>query len=73
MLISLSDVLSEQHRPVDATVTLEMEEFRIKSPFFMKPYYLQNVKQRHSRKPERFSCCGVLVAIHMKKGPMDHF
>lgn len=34
MLINLSDVLSEQHRPVDATVALEMEEFRIKSGFY---------------------------------------
>lgn len=31
MLMNLSDVLSDQHKPVDATVSIEMEEFRMKS------------------------------------------
>ena len=31
MLINLSDVLSEQHRPVDVTVPFEMEMISLKS------------------------------------------
>jgi uncharacterized protein len=31
MLMNLSDVLSDQHKPVEAMVSLEMEEFRMKS------------------------------------------
>ena len=34
MLINLSDVLSEQHKPIDATVDFEMEQFRMKSGTF---------------------------------------
>lgn len=34
MLINLSDVLSDQHKPVEETVSLEMDEFRMKSGAF---------------------------------------
>ncbi|WP_251390783.1 YceD family protein [Mediterraneibacter agrestimuris] len=34
MLINLSDVLSEQHKPIDVTVDFEMEQFQAKSETF---------------------------------------
>ena len=34
MLINLSDVLSEQHKPIDITVDSEMEQFQAKSGMF---------------------------------------
>lgn len=34
MLINLSDVLSEQHKPIDRTVDFELEEFRMRSGTF---------------------------------------
>lgn len=34
MLINLSDVLSEQHKPIDVTVDFEMEQFQTKSGIY---------------------------------------
>lgn len=34
MLINLSDVLSEQHKPIDVTVDFEMEQFQLKAGVF---------------------------------------
>ena len=34
MVINLSDVLSEQHKPIDVTVSFELEEIRMKSGVF---------------------------------------
>ena len=34
MIINLSDVLSEQHKPIDVTVELEMDHFQMKSGEF---------------------------------------
>ena len=39
MLINLSDVLSDQHKTVEETVRLEMEEIRLQSGTY--PHYQQ--------------------------------
>lgn len=38
MLLNLSDVLSEQHKPVDETVDIEMDVFRIRSGSYPVSY-----------------------------------
>ena len=50
MLINLSDVLSDQHKTVEETVRLEMEEIRLQSgtyPIISKEQV--NVKVEHIR------------------------
>ena len=34
MVINLSDVLSEQHKPIDVTVSFELEEIRMNRGLF---------------------------------------
>ena len=57
MVINLSDVLSEQHKPIDVTVSFELEEIRMKSGVFpiveKDPVHVRNwrFRQRHVCQP----------------------